>query len=168
MNHRTKTLTISVLTLALCIVSGAPSCKETSTYKRAAQALYDTDLGVTTTQSVVEQLNKSIPSILSNEDYLFILEQERSLLIANRTFREELTKAGEVNVGNKDSFITHLSGIANILDTLQSQGVVRIKDEKIKVRYALAITSIRTAAATLTIFLANVKEPVNVPTRLLK
>jgi hypothetical protein len=163
-----RTITITLATTILFFATGAPSCSESSTYKKAAQALYDIDLGVAGTQAVVEQLNKSVPPILSNEDYLFILEQERSLLLANKTFREELIKAGVVDSSNKDAFITHLTGIANILDTLQAQGVVRIKDPAIKTRYALAITSIRTAAATLTIFLANAKDPINVPTTLLK
>lgn len=154
-------LGIALLCASLSLGLTGAMCKETSSYKRAAQACYDLSVGINATVQVTKALNEQ--GVINNQDYLSLLQLEKSLVLSNEEFRKLLSQAGQINSANKSAFIAIVDNLAVSLGTLQEQGVLRIKSTNSQLTFSAALTTIRVSLAALRAFLSNVTSPVAIP-----
>lgn len=158
-----KPLLILLLVTTISITFSAGSCDSNAQYKKAVQAAYDLDLGIVATQQVVEGLNQGPTPIVGDQDYLYILEAERDLLLINKEFRSHLSDVREITSQNAPAILQLLDQVTVKISNLQAQGVLRIKSDKAKLSFSTGLTLARTSIATLQVFLQNVKAPVTIP-----
>lgn len=157
-------LGILLLCCSLSLGSMGASCSTSSGHRKAVQACYDLSVGVNATVQVTMQLNKT--GVLSNQDYLIVLEALKATVQGNEEFRKLLKEAQEINSTNKFAFIALVDSISVSLGNLQTQGALRIKNQNSAAIFSAALATIRTSLVVLKGFLESVKSPSNLPQQL--
>lgn len=148
----------------LLVATGAPSCSDSSGYKKAVQANHDLSIGLVAGSKVLASLYDT--KTITGEDYLAILAVEQDIVNGAKELNTLLTQAKELTPNNKGSFLIIIDHLIASVDNLNSTGALRIKSSEGQAKFAAAIATAKVSLTTIKVFIAAVSKPTPVPVAL--